>query len=133
MHRTFQAFDVIVQSSDYEGTPTVIVEAMALGVPVVATNVGGTAHLLEHETHGLLVPCRDPRALCQAVERTLDDPVARCRRLAAARQQVEERLSFPRRTRQLERIYAQLARWGYLSRQRLGTEDAGCDPRPLAV
>ena len=51
-----------------------MVEAMVLGIPVVATAVGGTGQLLEHETHGLLVPRRDTAALCRAIERTLETP-----------------------------------------------------------
>lgn len=120
MQRTYQAFDVLVQSSDYEGTPTVVVEAMALEIPVVATAVGGTGQLLEHETHGLLVPRRDTAALCRAIERTLDDVPATQRRVRAARTHVEQHLSFAQRTRRLERIYQQLIRYGELSCRRLG-------------
>ncbi len=133
MRRTYQAFDVMVQASDYEGTPTVVVEAMALRIPVVATAVGGTGQLLQHETHGLLVPRRDTAALCRAIERTLDDPAATRQRVTAARIHVEQHLSFVQRTRRLERIYAQLVRDGCLSCHRLAAEEAGCEAGPVAV
>ena len=49
-------FDVFAQSSEYEGTPNCVLEAMAVGAPVVATTVGGTAELIDDHVHGLLVP-----------------------------------------------------------------------------
>ncbi len=133
MPRTYQAFDLLVQSSDYEGTPTVIVEAMALGIPVVATDAGGTAQLLTDREHGLLVPRRDPAAICRAVEQTLDDPTATDQRRAAARRRVETEFTFSYRTRRLERIYTQLLHWGHLSWRRLAEEESCCDGDPVAV
>ena len=82
--RTYQAFDLLVQSSDYEGTPTVVVEAMALGIPIVATRAGGTEQLLQDRIHGRLVPCRDTVALHRAITETLDDRPAAAERAAAA-------------------------------------------------
>jgi len=58
-----------------EGLPTVILEAMRAGNPVVATAVGGVADLLRSEEVGLLVPPATPHALAQAVGLVLDDPV----------------------------------------------------------
>jgi glycosyltransferase involved in cell wall biosynthesis len=107
----YQAMDVFVQSSDHEGSPTVVVEAMAMQVPVVATGVGGTSELVEHGVHGLLVPRRDPPAMAAAVERTLGNREATAGRIAAARRRVENELSFDARTRRLEKLYRELARW----------------------
>jgi len=109
-HRTdvidfYQAMDLFVQSSDHEGSPTVVVEAMAMEVPVVATRVGGTGELVEHEVHGLLVPRRDPSAMAAAIDRTLGNREATAGRVAAARRRVENQLSFDARTRALERLY----------------------------
>jgi glycosyltransferase involved in cell wall biosynthesis len=105
----YQALDVFVQSSDHEGSPTVIVEAMAMETPVVATMVGGTADLIEHNVHGLLIPRRDPAAMAVAIAATLDDRQATARRVAAARARTENELSFDCRTRNLEQLYVQLA------------------------
>jgi glycosyltransferase involved in cell wall biosynthesis len=105
----YQAMDVFVQTSDYEGTPTVLLEAMALEVPVVATAAGGTGELLEHGVHGLLVPRRDPLATAAAVEHTLANREATARRVAAARRRVENDLSIDARTRKLEQLYGTLA------------------------
>ncbi len=85
------ASDVFVLSSRSEGLPLSILEAMAAGLPVVATNVGGVPELvLEGET-GLLVPPGDPHSLAGALERLLDDSELRGRMGAAGRIRVEER------------------------------------------
>ncbi len=104
----YQAMDVFVQSSDHEGSPTVVVEAMALEVPVVATDVGGTRALVEHGVHGLLVPRRDPTAMAAAIADTLERRDATACRVAAARTRAETELSFDVRTRTLERLYCGL-------------------------
>lgn len=65
------AFDVLMCSSRTEGTPMVLLEAMAAGVPIVATAVGGIPDLLEHGVRGRLVPPGEPRALARALEEIL--------------------------------------------------------------
>jgi glycosyltransferase involved in cell wall biosynthesis len=69
------AADIVVLPSLSEGLPTVAVEAMALGKPVVATRVGGTPEAVEDGVTGLLVEPRDPAALAAAIMRLADDPV----------------------------------------------------------
>jgi glycosyltransferase involved in cell wall biosynthesis len=103
------AFDLFVQSSDYEGTPYVVLEAMAMGTPVVATAAGGTGELIEDGIHGLLVPSGDARLLAEAMERALADRDATASRAAAARARVEGPLSFAARMRRVEAIYEELA------------------------
>jgi glycosyltransferase involved in cell wall biosynthesis len=103
-----QAFDLFVQSSEYEGTPNAVLEAMAMETPLVATDVGGTAELAFDEVHALLVPCRDVPALRGAIVRALDDPAAMRKRAEAARRRIEDDLSFDARTRKLEDIYREL-------------------------
>lgn len=72
-----QAFDVFALSSLSEGMPLTVLEAMAAGKPVVATNVGGIPEaVIEHQT-GLLVPPRDPERMAQALLRLLDDEALR--------------------------------------------------------
>ena len=53
------AFNLFVQSSDYEGTPNAVLESMALETPVVATAAGGTAEVLRDGVDGLIVPTGD--------------------------------------------------------------------------
>ncbi len=104
------AIDILVQSSDYEGTPNVVLEAMALETPVVATAVGGTAELMTDRLHGLLVPPRDPERLAEAIDRVLSDSEATIRRVAAARTRIEHELSFAARMAAVEGIYDDLLR-----------------------
>jgi glycosyltransferase involved in cell wall biosynthesis len=106
------ALDVFVQSSDYEGTPNVVLEAIALETPVVATDVGGTGEVLENGVHGVLIPPRNAPALVEAVEGTIADRAATARRVKAARTRVETELSFEARMDKVEAIYEDLvARW----------------------
>ncbi|MBM9538526.1 glycosyltransferase [Desulfobulbus alkaliphilus] len=66
-------FDLFVLSSLYEGLPLSILEAMAAGVPVVATDADGTNEIVRHDETGLLVPLQDPAALAQAMLSLLHD------------------------------------------------------------
>jgi glycosyltransferase involved in cell wall biosynthesis len=103
------ALDLLVQSSDYEGTPNAVLEAMAFETPLVATRAGGTAELVRDSLDGLLVPTGDPESLERAILKTLRDPESRAKRVGAARARVCSDLSFFARTRRLERIYQDLA------------------------
>jgi glycosyltransferase involved in cell wall biosynthesis len=102
------AFDVFVQSSDYEGTPNSVLEAMAVETPVVATTAGGTGELAHHGVHGLLVSPGDTVGLADAIRRTVDEPGQTAHRVAAARRRVEGELSFETRMRTVEQIYQEL-------------------------
>lgn len=102
------ALDLFVQSSDYEGTPNAVLEAMALETPVVATDVGGTAELARDGLEALIVPPRDETALAQAMRRALHDPCAAAERARAARRRIETDLSFQTRMGKVEAIYAEL-------------------------
>jgi glycosyltransferase involved in cell wall biosynthesis len=75
--------DVFALASASEGLGTSVLDAMAAGVPVVATRAGGIPEIVEHERSGLLVPVGDPDAIAAAVDRLLDDPDL-ARHLAAA-------------------------------------------------
>ncbi|MGA7098031.1 MAG: glycosyltransferase [Acidimicrobiia bacterium] len=71
------AADVFVNPADVEGLPVVILEALALGRPVVATDVGGVPSVVIDGVTGRLVPPRDPAALAGAMVEALDTPQAR--------------------------------------------------------
>jgi glycosyltransferase involved in cell wall biosynthesis len=104
----FHAIDVFVQSSDTEGTPNAVLEAMALETPIVATAVGGTRDLIQDGACGLLVPRRQPETLAAAIAATLADHAGSLSRVRAARTRVERELSFAARMRAVERIYEEL-------------------------
>jgi glycosyltransferase involved in cell wall biosynthesis len=90
--RLFAALDVFVLSSRTEGIPIVLFEAMAAGLPIVATRVGGVPEVVsEHEA--LLVPSEDPRALAGAIAQALDDPAAATRRAQAASEVLASRFA----------------------------------------
>ena len=80
-----QHVDLFVLPSLYEDLSSALIEAMAAGLPVVATRVGGTADLVHDGVNGLLVPPRDPAALAAAISRILTDPAAAAQLSAAAR------------------------------------------------
>jgi glycosyltransferase involved in cell wall biosynthesis len=80
--------DIFILPSFAEGVPVSLMEAMASGVPVVATNVGGVAELVESERTGLLVPPADSAALAQAIARYQDDHELRQRVASQGRERV---------------------------------------------
>ena len=94
VHRLLGAMDVFVQTSLSEGTSLAVLEAMAAGVPVVATAVGGTPDVLGKEGADQLVGVGDHAALTAALARLLHDPTERERQRARGRQRVEQTYSF---------------------------------------
>jgi len=84
----YQAADVFVQPSRFEGMSNALLEAMACGLPVVATDVGGNRELVEHGRGGLLVPPGDPVALAGALQYILRDAHCRASLGVAARSRV---------------------------------------------
>ncbi len=106
--RLHHALDLFVQASDHEGSPNVVLEAMALETPIVTTDAGGTADLVTDGEHGIVIRPGEIEALCGGIGRVLNDwPAARAR-AAAARRRVETELSFDGRMEKVEAIYAEL-------------------------
>ncbi len=79
--RLFVLAPRIAEDGDRDGIPNVITEAMAVGVPVIASDISGIPEVVRHERTGLLTPSRDPTAIAAAIQRLLGDP-ALARRLA---------------------------------------------------
>lgn len=77
--------DLAVLPSHTEGSPNVLLEAMAAGLPIIATAVGGVPEIVEHEKQALLVEKQNPSELARSIERLLDDPDL-CDRLSTAAQ-----------------------------------------------
>jgi glycosyltransferase involved in cell wall biosynthesis len=99
------AFDVLVISSRTEGLPMVLLEAMAVGTPVVAFAVGGIPDVLGDES-GWLVPAGDVPALAGAIRHALSAPDEAARRAAAARRALEARFGLDHWLRRVEAVYA---------------------------
>jgi len=99
-----------VLSSHAEGMPLALMEAMAAGLAVVATSVGGVPELVEHGYSGYLVPPEDPRALAEAVKELLDNGPLRLRMGAAARARARDHWPQSLCTERMGALLRQLAR-----------------------
>jgi glycosyltransferase involved in cell wall biosynthesis len=99
------ALDLFAQSSDYEGTPNSVLEAMAMETPVVATEAGGTAELVHDGVHGRIVPVGKIDRLISGIQAALSDPTTTQQMARRARLRVEGDLSFESRCRRVEGIY----------------------------
>jgi glycosyltransferase involved in cell wall biosynthesis len=97
---------VVGADGNRDGLPTVLLEAMALGTPCVATDVTGIPEVLRHEETGLMVPQRDPQQLAASIERLLDDAALRLNLATAARRLVEEEFSVHRNAARLRQLFA---------------------------
>jgi glycosyltransferase involved in cell wall biosynthesis len=102
------AFDLFVQPSLHEGMPNTILEAMATGLPVVATAVGGTPEVVAHGVTGLLVSPKSPHALSEAISVLLDDADLRRRMGKAGRERVAQHFTVGRMVRKTEELYERL-------------------------
>ena len=101
-------FDLFVLPSLWEGLPMAVLEAMAAGLPVVATAVGGTPEVVLDGITGLLVPPRDPQALAEGILRLLRDPDLRQRMGGAGRERVAAHFSVEQMVQRTEKLYEQL-------------------------
>jgi glycosyltransferase involved in cell wall biosynthesis len=108
MRPEYDGADLVVQSSVTEGMPNVILEAAVLGVPILATAVGGTAEVVEHERGAWLIPPGSPEKLADGITRFLDDPAAFATRARFARDVAAKKFSFETRTDRLTAIYEKL-------------------------
>jgi len=101
----YAAADLVVLPSHSEGSPYVLLEAMAAEVPVVATAVGGVPEMVEDEESALLVPARDPRAMAQAILRVLTEPELARKLTANAADLVATRFTPETQIRSLVELY----------------------------
>jgi len=104
----YREADVALNPSTVDNMPNSVLEALASGVPVVSTDVGGVPHIVRDGASALLVPPRDPQAMAAAVLRLLDDG-AEAQRLAAAGLELIRNFSWPRVAPTLAAVYTQAA------------------------
>jgi len=103
--RILNAIDVYVCSSLSEGHSLSILEAMALSVPIIATEVGGNPELIEHDKNGILVKAEDPSALAANISSLLRDSALRERFGRASRSLAEERFSLESMISRYSKLY----------------------------
>ncbi len=106
--RLLPHFDALWSTSGYEGQSNVILEAMASGVPVVATDIPGTRELVLPDATGYLVPVGDRAAFAKYTERLLHDSTLAARFAAAARERVQSEFSVERMISRHAELYREV-------------------------
>ncbi len=104
-----RGMDLFVHPSWAESFPYVILEAMSLGLPIVASDVGGVGEAVVDRESGLLVPPHDERALAQALIGLLDDPESRARMGALALRRANTRFTLTAMIERLIDVYSEVA------------------------
>ena len=104
MDAVYAATDLLMLTSDTEGTPHVLLEAMGSGIPVVSTAVGGVPEFITTEEHGLLVPPGDKSALASAALRLYNNPDLRAKLVSGGRE-VAAGFTVERMAREVEQVY----------------------------
>lgn len=107
-HRFLPQLDLFVQSSFTEGLPNVLLESAVAGVPVVATDVGGTAEIVEDGVTGYLVPSGDASALANRIIGVLSDGADRVHKALASQDRAKQLFTFEKQAESYERLFAQL-------------------------
>jgi glycosyltransferase involved in cell wall biosynthesis len=102
------AADINVLPTFYEGLPLTILEAMAAGLPTVASDVGGIPDAIGPGVSGLLVPAGDPRRLAEAISSLLRDPAERKHMGSEARNAVLQGFTLERQVQTTEKMYLEL-------------------------
>jgi glycosyltransferase involved in cell wall biosynthesis len=101
----YQKADLFTLPSSAEAFGNVFAEALASGLPIVGSTVGGIPELVEHGINGLLVPRGDPTALAQAIRYIADDPELRSKMSARNRAKAENTLQWAQVTRRYVAVY----------------------------
>ena len=95
----------VAPNGDRDGIPNVLVESMAMGLPVVATDISGIPELVENERTGLLVPSGQPDKLADTMLRMLNDEELRNRVIVAGKQRVVRKFDNRQLILELAEIY----------------------------
>jgi glycosyltransferase involved in cell wall biosynthesis len=108
----YRALDVYLLTSHSEGFSLSTVQALATGLPVIATRCGGPEEIITDGVNGILTPAGSPEAIAAAITRLAHDPPLRHRLAAAARTAAESRFSIAAMLRQYETLYRELTPGG---------------------
>jgi glycosyltransferase involved in cell wall biosynthesis len=106
----YQNAAVYVMPSHYEGLPTVLLEAMSCGLPVVATSVSGNLDVLSSGENGILIPPKSPEKMADAISLLLDNESLRKKVGSNARKTIEEHYSWEVITNKFLKCYQSLFR-----------------------
>ena len=106
--RLLAAADIGLLCSHEEGFSNALLEGMAAGLPMIATDVGGNAEAVQDGLTGLLVPAKDPDRLAQALVRLANDPDLRARLGAAARERIGRHFTLDRCVESYDALYRAL-------------------------
>lgn len=102
----FRQADIFVYPSYHEGMPMAIIEAMASGLPVVASKVGGIPDMIQEGKNGLLVPPGKPDELAEALVKVIDDPALRTSMQRQSNLIAEEKFDMEKLVEKLTQIYS---------------------------
>jgi len=105
--REGDAADIFISTNRIDNMPVSVVEACAMGLPVISTDVGGMADLLTHGENGLLVPDNDDEQMVEAILALLDDPMLAAK-LSEQGRALAERSSWPRVKQQLDQVFNEI-------------------------
>ena len=125
------AADIFALSSDYEGNPLSVIEAMAAGLPIVSTAVGGVPELLRNDREGFIVQPGHSEQLSEAMMTLLENPELRRKMGAAAAARAKEKFDVSAMVRAYEELYDEVAApprtWGHFhfGRKSAATRDLG--------
>jgi glycosyltransferase involved in cell wall biosynthesis len=108
MRQVYQAADVLVLTSDFEGTPNVVLEAMASGVPIIAAQVGGIPEIVEHGMTGYLSAPDDEASMAEGLLDLISEPAKRATLGANGRAYVEAHHSLDCLPGALSKLYRQV-------------------------
>lgn len=108
VYNLMRAFDVFALSSLHEGVPMVLLEAMALGVPIIASHVGGIPEILEDGRDALLVPAKDPDALARAIGEYAASSELRAKLIRSAQGRVATEFSIQSSAMKMHELYRSL-------------------------
>ena len=107
MAALYHGADIMINPSLVDNMPISVLEALASGVPVVSTNVGGVPYLVEHGKTALLVPIQDPEAMANAILALLNDP-AKAQQMSQAGVESVQQYTWPNVRERLFRVYEQV-------------------------